>query len=320
MIFYDVPTTGSFTINGLTVGADYQYYMIIEKNGWERMSQIIRFTETGSPAIMTILDPATKIATANNTGAIIPPIIGLTTTSVSGWNAFTPDSWITITGGSSGVSGPGSFGVSAFANTGYNVRTGSISIASDAPTEIINVTQARRSSINHNVYMSTYVSTNLDAKGRVNISPALDLGQSITLNVYLKVQARADGNVSHNNVNTYSAIDLFKNGIKVVDCSVFSHSAGGNNKPMNDATVAIPNVVNGDIIEIRQQKMDCAHLTSGINAYAESAGYMELVSADDGWDSFDVTSMGQQFWNVSKLWGSGCIFQSNVSNVGTLLP
>jgi len=111
------------------------------------------------------------------------------------------------------------------------------------------------------------------------------------------------------------AIDLYKNGVKVADCSAFCHSSGGNNNTSEDLYVTVPSVINGDIIEIRQQRMECLHYTSGVDAYGQSAGYMELISATDGYDSFSVTDQGKQYWNVTKYYGDGCIFNSYVSSV-----
>jgi hypothetical protein len=182
--------------------------------------------------------------------------------------------------------------------------------------QTINLTQAKRSPISHNVYMSVSVNSTTDAKGRVNISPPLDVGQSITLNVFLRVRARADGSSSHTNINITADMALYKNGTKIVDCTTFATSAGGDNHTHTDVTVSIPDVKNGDILEIRQIKFDSAYFTSGVHAYGEGAGYMRLDSADDGWDSFNVTSLGQQYWSVTKYYNPG-LFNSAVSSGGT---
>jgi len=61
MMFHNLDTAGSITINDLSIGTTYQYYMIVSKDGWERRSKLIETLETDSLATMTILDPASKI-------------------------------------------------------------------------------------------------------------------------------------------------------------------------------------------------------------------------------------------------------------------
>ncbi len=330
LAFHNLGNTGSLIVSILTLGQTYEYYLSICKNGWERNSLIKQITTANTPALFTIVNPSPPTLTASSNGVFIPSSQSkypttITTDSFTGWNMtdVPMPNWITtrVTGSpdpgtpftGAPNSGTFSFDISISAFNGYLPRTGTISFVSEAPTKTITITQNRRAPISHNVSMTTYINSTTDAKGRVNISPALDPGQTVTLNTRLRVRAHANGSVSHNDINIYSAIDLFKNGIKVTDCSAFCHSSGGNNYTHSEMTISIPGIVNGDIIEIRQQRMECLHYTSGLDAYGQSAGYLELISALDGYDSFSIVT-GQQYWNVTKYYGDGCIFTSRVDS------
>lgn len=320
LIFHNIGS-GNITVSALTLNQTYEYFMSVCKNGWERNSEIRSITTTSIPVIFTIINPDPP-ALAFPAASSLKYATSISTDSFTGWTLTKDQSWIstlqtgtTIPFTGSLVAGNYTFDVSLSAYAGYNSRNGTITFNSETPMpKTIVVTQQRRLPIFHSVYMSTYVSNTTDARGRVNISPVLDSGQSITLTVSLKVKAHAHGSVSHNNVNITADMTLYKNGFKVADCSTFCHSAGGDNNTYYPITVTIPNVVNGDILEIRQTQFDSVHFTSGVNAHGESAGYLELLNAADGYDSFSVTDQGKQYWNVSKYYTTG-IFNSYVSSV-----
>ena len=319
LVFHNVGNTGNLIISALTLGKTYEYYMSLCKDGWERNSVIRPVTTANTPANFVIVNPSPPTLTFPAISSKY--VTTITTDSFTGWNMtdVPAPNWIsTLQSGipfnGSPTSGTYTFDISISGYSGYLPRTGVLTFTSEAPVKTINITQNRRLPIFHNVSMSTYVNSTTDAKGRVNISPPLDPGQTVSLTAYLKVKAHAHGSISHNNINTYSAIDLFKNGVKVADCSAFCHSAGGNNNTTIDLYVTVPGIINGDIIEIRQQRMECLHFTSGVDAYGQSGGYMRLDSMGDGYDTFNIVS-SQRYWDVTKYYGDGCIFTSRVDSV-----
>ena len=321
LVFHNVGNSGSLIVSALTLGKTYEYYMSLLKDGWERNSIIRQVTTANTPANFIIVNPNPPTLTFP-AAASSKYVTTITTDSFTGWNLtdVPTSNWISplqhlsttpIAGGPS--AGTYTFDISISGYSGYFPRSGVITFTSEAPVKTINITQNRRLPISHNVSMTTYINSTTDAKGRVNINPPLDPGQTVTLTTYLKVKAHAAASVSHNNINIYSAIDLFKNGIKVADCSTFIHKAGGSDDTYNSMSVSIPGIVNGDIIEIRQQRMDCLHYTSGIDAYGQSAGYMRLDTMSDGYDTFNIVA-GQRYWDVTKYYGDGCIFTSRVDS------
>jgi hypothetical protein len=314
MIFYNLDSSGSLSINGLVVGRNYKYYMVIESStGWERTSQIKTFEQTGIPGYMNILDPVTKQATATNTGVVTPSTIGLDTNSPTGWNAFSTDAWINITGGSSGISGPGSFGVTTTANTGYNPRIGSIKITSEAPDTSIGITQARRNPINHTVRMVRDIHSTSNATAHVEITPPLDIGQSVTLTGWLWTQGRANGSGSHT-VYVNSQITLRKNSYSISDgsyiicASCHTYSTGPDNYITDNVPLIVNGIGYGDSLQIYMgSKFEAGYYTSGTNAWWESWGHMRLDSVydDDGYDTFTIDPTAK-YWDIRNISYAGC--------------
>jgi len=326
LVFYDVPVLGSATISLLIIGAEYRYYMIIEKDGWERMSQIIKFTEIGESATMKILSNSNPIAL--NDGTVVPSIVYLNTTSPTGWNADSPYAWIIIHGGS-GPEGNGQFSVSCLPNTGYNTRPGTINVKSEAPTQTINLTQERRPKTTHTVKMITYVSTTSGAVGRVSITPALDTDQLVTLSGILHIKSTARGGSRDLAGTQEISLNLYKNGVSVQTKKATATTHSWNTDTDNvtlDVPFTLTAIANGDIIEVRQgPKFDCVYYNTGAHdGWFGGAGYMQINSVHDDlyWDMFIIDSTNQ-FWNVERIpcdCPTKCNFKSYTSNTPTLFP
>lgn len=153
LIIHDVDPSGYVIINDLSIGTTYEYYMILKKDGWQRQSLKIETIQAGSPATMTILDPASKILNANYLGEFTPYEsykgtyiygVDISTDSFTGWNVnygLLP-SWIDVSGGSGGGPGEFTFDVSLIKHTGTSSRTGYINVLSEASPQIITVNQA----------------------------------------------------------------------------------------------------------------------------------------------------------------------------------
>jgi hypothetical protein len=341
LTFHNLGNTGSLIVSSLTLGQTYEYYVSICKNGWERNSLIRQITTSNTPSIFTIINPSPPSLNANSNGAFIPSLsfkynVMVTTNSFTGWNMtdIPMPNWITtrVTGSPdpgtpfSGAitSGTFTFDISLSAFNGYSSRTGIITFISEAPTQTITITQNRRPPITtRQVYMSSYTDTNNDARGRVVFDPPLDPGQSVTLNAYLHVTARARGG-SHS-AQTHTQISVYKNGIHVADTSAYAHSTSGSVCESQYLNFSLSGIINTDIIEVRQgPAFDCVYWSSGTNGWEEGAAYMRLDSVTDGgYDTFTVTS-ANKFWNVTRIacdgCGSNCYFDSWVDSIATSAP
>ena len=184
LIIHDVDPSGYVIINDLSIGTTYEYYMILKKDGWERQSLKIETVETGSPATMTILDPASKILNANYLGEFTPYEsykgtyvygVDISTDSFTGWNATRGSyTWIDVSGGTGGGPGEYTFDVSLTKLTGSSSRTGYINVYSEASPQIITVNQAP---------LEVYVA--FDSYGKIVLtsspSATIDITASVTI-------------------------------------------------------------------------------------------------------------------------------------------
>jgi hypothetical protein len=337
LVFHNVGSSGSIIVSNLTLGRTYEYFMSVCKDGWERNSVIRQITTANTPALFTIVNPSPPTLIANANGIFTPSSLfkypaTILTDSFTGWNLTDipkPD-WIStlqtatnipITGGA----GPGTFNfdISISAGyTGYFSRTGVITFISEAPAQVLSITQNSRPARTNTVRMVTYVDTTSDARGRIVFDPPLDPGQVVTLNAYLHVKAAARGG-SHN-AQTHTQISLYKNGIHVADTSTYAHtSANPIVCETNDLNFTVT-ATYGDILEIRQgPTFDCVYWTSGTNGWEEGAAYIRLDSAADGYDTF-VIDPAKKFWNVTRIscnsCGTNCYFDSWVDSNWTGLP
>lgn len=184
LIIHDVDPSGYVIINDLSIGTTYEYYMILKKDGWERQSLKIETIETGSPATMTIIDPASKILNTNYLGEFIPYEsykgtyvygVDISTDSFTGWNATRGSyTWIDVSGGTGAGPGEFTFDVSLTKHTGTSSRTGYINVYSEASPQIITVNQAP---------LEVYVA--FDSYGRLvftsSPSATIDVTASVTI-------------------------------------------------------------------------------------------------------------------------------------------
>lgn len=189
LIIHDVDPSGYIIINDLSIGTTYEYCMILKKDGWERQSVKFQTIETGSPATMTILDPASKILNADYLGAFTPyePYKGtyvygvdISTDSFTGWNANRGSyTWIDVSGGT-GPGPLGTFDVSLSRNTG-SPRIGYINILSEATPEIITVNQA-----------AYEITAEFNSYGKLIFTPALT-DQTAYVTIQMGTWAAAEG-------------------------------------------------------------------------------------------------------------------------------
>jgi len=335
--FHNLGSSGAITITHLTIGETYEYYMSIDKEGWERNSLIKQITTGSSPVYMIIVNPSPPTLTAYPDGRFVGPpatfryAAQLSTDSFTGWRftdvpmpnwistlvAGSPDPGIPLTSGPMGIN---NFDISISSGyTGYLSRTGIITVNSEASPKTITITQNRRPPKAHTIYMSTYVTGISDARGRIVIDPPLDPGQSVTVTGMLWVKGRAQGKASatrHVRTNT----TMYKNGAFVANASSYTYSTGPDNYITDNLDITMTGIVNGDILEVRKGPyFDCGYFTSGTNTWMESWGYFRLDAVTDGYDTFTLDT-AKKYWNVTRIscnCGTNCNYSSWVGPIAT---
>lgn len=283
MIFPNLDVSGSFIIADLSVGTTYHYYMIIEKNGWERESMLFTKIQTGDPAYMMVLDPASQTLNANYLGAFSPPDpctsygsykygVDISTNSFTGWNVVSGyASWVDVSGGVGYVEGKYTFDVSLQKNIGETTRNTSLTLASEAPNQIITVNQG--------IYETT---VSFDSNGYLVFStPLADQTLTVVLDLYIKTCAEG---TSLNRRRSIKYIDIYKNGSPLYEISSGIADAGNTHVIRDNSTGYAGysfTVTSSDTIQIKFY-----------NQYS------------DGGDSWSTKTEGLDWIYGSNFWGS----------------
>ncbi len=189
LIFHLSPSDdiGSIIITNLTLGILYEFYISIEKDGWERSSIIKQITTTNIPIFLNILAPSPASLTADYNGVFTQNLnniytVTLDTNSFTGWRMtdVPKPSWVGTSKLSNPVSGLDTFDVSLSKNTGTVARSGNITISSEAANKVISITQ--------NCFQ-TWVF--FDDSGQINFSPPLtDQYATVNIKIYAWVRVR----------------------------------------------------------------------------------------------------------------------------------
>lgn len=232
LVFYNVGNSGSFIISKLIANDTYQYYMIIEKDGWERTSMVQTRVCTGEPTNLIITDPFSKILSSDYLGVFSPDntpwkTVYLNTNSVTNWYVTLVDNcnWINIARGS-GPAGIGqSFDVTLLPNIDVKVRIGTIRVNSEALYQDIIV--------NQDYYQSQIY---FNANGYLKFTTPLT-NQTISVTIDLYIHACAEGALLLPRI-TDQWIRVYKNGNKI--CDIESGRATGKGREDINKSLVTP--------------------------------------------------------------------------------
>lgn len=182
--FYDIENSGSLKIQNLVLANSYQYKIVLDKDGWERNSTVKTITAGSTGAIMTILDPSSKLLVSDASGWFTTNLsynyeADISTNSPTGWSASSDQTWAMLARNSSTGPGLASFDISLGYNNTASSRTAVVTIASEAPNASIGITQGGQ----------TAYTVQFDSVGNLTFSPALT-NQELTVGIKIYAWGR----------------------------------------------------------------------------------------------------------------------------------
>lgn len=208
--FFDLDSSGSLTIQGLTLSTPYEYKMVISKDGWERESEIKNITVGSTAATMTIVDPSNKLLLADASGWFTANssynyTVDISTDSPTGWAASSNQTWATLARNSStGPSNIASFDVSLSYNNLASSRSVVVTIVSEAANASIGITQNGQAS--HVVYFTN--------DGSIAFNPPLT-NQTVNVGIKLYSWVRVQRDYALGSRQVRATINLYNNGVVV---------------------------------------------------------------------------------------------------------
>jgi len=312
MIFPNLDVSGSFILSDLSVGTYYKYYMILEKNGWERESMLFTKIQTGDPAYMLILDPVSKTLNADYLGAFSPADpctsygsykygVDLSTNSLTGWNVNAGyPSWVDVSKGQGYVPGQYTFDVSLRRNTDEYARNTSLTISSEATNEVI--------TINQGFYETT---ASFDTNGYLVFStPLADQSLTVVFDLYIKTCAEG---TSANHRRSRKWIQIIKNGSMLTE--VYSGEAdGGSSHVIRDNSTGTYGysftMTSSDTIQIKFYNQ----YRDGGDSWSTKAEGLDWVYGTNFWGSWHRFGGGwARIKSITKAGGNAGKFNINSS-------
>lgn len=143
-IIHNINAEGSINFSGVIENEIYEYFISVIKNGWKRNTYRKQYTIGSAPATMDIIDPANNTLSATTNGLIgglSSYEVDLSTNSRTGWSLSNIPSWITCNPTSAlTYSNNEHFTLTVAPNPG-GPRSASIRVNSQAPSELLYVSQ-----------------------------------------------------------------------------------------------------------------------------------------------------------------------------------
>jgi hypothetical protein len=290
LIFHNINPVASIIITNLTIGLLFEYYISIEKNGWERNSIIKQITTTNIPIYLTVTSPAPAVLTADYTGKFSQNLskiyhVTLDTNSFTGWRStdVPVPSWIKLSKTSNPVAGPDAFDVSLLSNTGTVSRSADITLSSEAPNKTISITQ--------NCYQ-TWVY--FDDAGSLNFTPALtDQYANVTVKIFAWVRVQRDYTFGTRRVR--AQIDL-KQSSSVLGSVSRDETAHNNSKDSStySSYTIYPNSSNQYNFNVEDVILECDYDNNG--DYEFSQVWAEITNA------YISSGTGRLDISTNKIW------------------
>jgi len=294
LVLYDLDVSGTVTISDLPLGATYQYYLTICKDGWERMSAIKSSTTSATVPELHVNDPSNKLLSVDasgwfSTNSSYGYTVDISTDSYTGWNVTSnpvPD-WITITP-KTGPSGNDTFDVSISRKTTYGDRISIITISSEAPDVSIGVTQT-------GLPTSAYITFNTD--GSILLSGLGSILIDISLYGYAYAYAGSEENGYYNSSADIDYINAGPTSNNLVDTT-----AEAQGTPEYDSSTSIGyfadfGLSNSSTCEI-QHAMTGYY--AGIDGETMAYGYVKITAAKISGTSTNVTILYNK-WDIDQF-------------------
>jgi len=299
LMLYDLDSSGTVNFSGLTLGLTYQYYIVIDKDGWERMSSIKNVTTSSTIATLTVNDPSSLELNADASGwfssiSNYTYTVDISTDSVTGWNVtdIALPSWITITP-TSGPAGDDTFDVSLYRKTDPGSREGLITISSQAEDVSIKVTQT--GTIGTTIYFNNDGSILIDD---LSEGSAID----ISLMAYGKSYAQSRDDIAISSIYIYhkrkGGLDTLVN---------ISATSGIGEDPSTSITYGYLNAygfTDNSVNEVYYLQ-EPATEQDDTGAWRYSTGYMRITNAEIDGESINVP------YNTFRIYADGTTLARN---------